>query len=99
MKRMIGLILVGGALLAVPSASSLYAQGPWGNAVKNMIGGGYSDADGDGVNDRMKDADGDGIPNGQDSDYVRPQDGSGAGSGNGTGVCDGTGPKGAGPRR
>jgi hypothetical protein len=42
------------------------------------------DADGDGICDKCgtcipqgADADGDGIPNGQDSDYVPPQDGSG----------------------
>lgn len=100
MKRMIGLMLVGGALLAMPSASSLYAQGPLGSAMQKMMGGGFTDANGDGLNDRMKDADGDGIPNAQDPDFVRPQDGSGAGSGSGTGVCDGTGPKGSGgPRR
>jgi len=103
MKRMVTIMLVGGALLALPSASSVYAKGGLGNMMQKMIGGGYTDADGDGVNDRMSDADGDGIPNGQDPDYVRPQDGSGAGattgSGTGTGVCDGTGPKGAGPRR
>ena len=55
------------------------------------------------------DSDGDGVPNGQDPDYVRAQDGSGqknrngkgqgngmkgAGTGSGTGDCDGTGPKG-----
>lgn len=96
MKKTVGLMLVGGALLAMPSASSLYAGG-LGDMMQKMIGDGYTDADG--LNDRMTDADGDGIPNGQDSDYVRPQDGSGAGSGDGTGVCDGTGPKGFGPRR
>ena len=37
----------------------------------------FIDADGDGVNDNALDADGDGIPNGQDPDYIRPQDGSG----------------------
>lgn len=46
--------------------------------------GQYIDADGDGVCDlcdgcipQGADDDGDGIPNGQDDDYVRPQDGSG----------------------
>ncbi len=37
----------------------------------------FVDADGDGVNDNALDADGDGIPNGQDPDYVKPEDGSG----------------------
>jgi hypothetical protein len=39
--------------------------------------GGYIDEDGDGFNDNAPDADGDGIPNGQDPDFVRPEDGSG----------------------
>ena len=98
-------MLVGGALLAMPSASSLYAQGALGNMMQNMFGGGLNG--GNGSVDCTQDADGDGIPNAQDPDYVRPQDGSGAGygsgtaagTGTGTGVCDGTGPKGSGPRR
>ncbi len=40
----------------------------------------FVDADGDGVCDNMgiygRDDDGDGIPNGQDDNYVQPQDGS-----------------------
>ncbi len=65
---------------------------------------GFVDVNGDGINDNALDADGDGIPNGQDADFVRPQDGSGSknmfgkgsgkkglGTGNGTGICDGTG--------
>ncbi len=48
--------------------------------------GQYVDADGDGICDlcdgcipvpKGDDADGDGIPNGQDDDYVPPQDGDG----------------------
>jgi len=38
---------------------------------------GFVDADGDGINDNAVDSDGDGIPNGQDEDYVRPEDGTG----------------------
>ena len=60
---------------------------------------GFVDVDGDGVNDNTLDADGDGIPNGQDPDYVRPQDGSGQmkrigekeNKGSGLGSEDGTG--------
>lgn len=37
----------------------------------------FVDENGDGINDLAKDADGDGIPNGQDADWVRPEDGSG----------------------
>ena len=47
--------------------------------------GQFIDADGDGICDLCNgcipqgdDADGDGSPNGQDDDYVRPQDGTGA---------------------
>ena len=55
-------------------------------AIQNngMKRSGFSDADGDGLNDR--DADGDGIPNGQDADYVR-----GSAQNNGTGDCTGDG--------
>jgi len=37
----------------------------------------FIDENGDGINDLAKDADGDGIPNGQDPDWVKPQDGTG----------------------
>ena len=47
----------------------------------------FVDADGDGICDNMgiygRDDDGDGIPNGQEDDCVRPQDGSGKQSGKG----------------
>lgn len=79
----------------VPAAPLLAA----GNPLAGLFGIGFTDLDGDGINDNAPDADGDGIPNSQDPDYVRPQDGSGskfgAGTGTGTGVCDGTGPQGA----
>ena len=54
---------------------------------------GFVDADGDGYNDNAADHDGDGIPNGQDDDFVRPQDGSGSkkGSGNSDGKGNGRG--------
>lgn len=38
---------------------------------------GFVDENGDGFNDLAPDADGDGIPNGQDPDYVKPEDGTG----------------------
>jgi hypothetical protein len=38
---------------------------------------GFVDENGDGINDLTRDADNDGIPNCQDPDWVRPQDGSG----------------------
>ncbi|MCB2198718.1 hypothetical protein KQI63_04890 [bacterium] len=37
----------------------------------------FVDENGDGFNDLAPDHDGDGIPNGQDADYTKPQDGSG----------------------
>jgi len=43
----------------------------------NNKGRGFIDVDGDGICDRFQDADNDGIPNCQDSDWVRPQDGTG----------------------
>jgi len=81
-----------------------------GRAAKNARGnfGGFVDEDGDGICDRFQDADGDGVPNGQDPDWVKPQDGTGnrfgmkrgnrfgnaIGQGLGSGICDGTGPRG-----
>jgi type II secretory pathway pseudopilin PulG len=35
------------------------------------------DENGDGINDLARDADGDGIPNGQDPDWTKPEDGTG----------------------
>ena len=46
----------------------------------------FIDADGDGYNDAAPDVDGDGVPNGQDSDYTRP--GNGTGKGNVRGFVD-----------
>jgi hypothetical protein len=63
-------------------------------------GRGFVDENGDGINDNAQDFDGDGIPNGQDPDFVRPQDGSGQkrgqlnskrGSGSGQGNSQGSG--------
>jgi hypothetical protein len=45
----------------------------------------FVDENGDGINDLARDADGDGIPNGQDPDWVKPQDGTGYLGGNGKG--------------
>jgi len=42
---------------------------------------GFVDLNGDGFNDNAPDFDNDGIPNGQDPDYVRPQNGKGQAKG------------------
>ena len=61
-------------------------QGTTKNQVKNQFeiqngeiihGKNFVDNNGDGYNDNAPDIDGDGIPNGQDPDFTRPQDGSG----------------------
>lgn len=105
MKKIIGMVAVASVIFVLSQASPIYAKGPQ-NQGMNMIGGGgmsnFIDLNGDGINDRARDADGDGIVNHLDSDYVRPQDGTGSGrgavSGTGTGtpILDGTGPHGAG---
>ena len=48
----------------------------------------FVDENGDGINDRAKDADGDGIPNGQDPDWTKPEDGSGYKAQHRTGQSD-----------
>lgn len=85
------------------------------NQIKNQVSGqiqhgyGFVDLNGDGFNDNAPDIDGDGIPNGQDPDYVRPQDGTGQKKmygknsqttfgGNKYGPGKGTGNNGIGPR-
>ncbi len=105
MKKIIGMVAAASVVFVLSQATPAHAKGSqnWG---MNMIGGGglgnFVDLNGDGINDGALDADGDGIINRLDSDYVRPQDGTGSGrgavSGTGTGtpVLDGTGPHGAG---
>lgn len=66
------------------------------NGFKNGSGNGeciFIDENGDGINDNFRDHDGDGIPNFEDPDWIRPQDGTGYGSGQGkmNGKRDGTG--------
>jgi hypothetical protein len=51
----------------------------------------FVDENGDGINDRAKDADGDGIPNGQDPDWVKPEDGTGYKEQNRIGQSDAAG--------
>jgi len=88
-KQLLTAIMMISALSVFALASPVYAQaGEWGNGPGEFI-----DENGDGFNDLAPDADGDGIPNSQDEDFVRPEDGSGAGFGakNGSGPADGTG--------
>ncbi len=71
-----------------------------GNGLRNGTGTGeciFIDENGDGINDNFRDHDGDGIPNYEDSDWVKPQDGTGNGTGQGkmNGKRDGTGNKGS----
>jgi hypothetical protein len=69
------IILSALAILAIASFSSpVFAQNDGGFGY-NV--GGFLDENGDGYNDLAPDADGDGIPNGLDSDYAPPLDGTG----------------------
>jgi len=53
---------------------------------QNKVHGvGFVDLNSDGINDNAVDSDGDGIPNGQDPDYVKPNDGTGQKFQNGKG--------------
>jgi hypothetical protein len=92
-KQLLTAMMMIAAVSMLAIASPVYAQaggGQWGNGPGEFI-----DEDGNGFNDLAPDADGDGIPNGQDDDFVPPQDGSGAGfggnGGNGNGPGDGSG--------
>jgi hypothetical protein len=80
------LILAVGLLLAAGIANA-QGFGP-GNAGGDCP---FIDENGDGFNDLAPDADGDGIPNGQDPDYVKPEDGTGAQLRNGQGPGNGNG--------
>lgn len=94
---------------------SFYFIAPDTNAqTKTKNGKSFVDLNGDGICDQFQagygfDDDGDGIPNGQDPDYVKPEDGSGNKFMKGTmnknkfgkggfGPGDGTGNSGLGPR-
>jgi hypothetical protein len=56
---------------------SRFGQEVSGNAMKNGLGKSAGSRAGGGPNSFQRDDDGDGIPNGQDSDWQRPLDGSG----------------------
>ena len=113
MKKIIAMVAAASVVFVLSQASPVYARGGQGGGMGSGMGGGgtmtggggmgnFVDLNGDGLNDRARDADGDGVINHLDTDYVRPQDGTGSGrgavSGTGTGtpVLDGTGPHGAG---
>lgn len=102
-KLLAGLLTVF-ALIFFFTASDANAQSTKGGKGTK----GFVDLNGDGINDNAIDSDGDGIPNGQDPDFVKPQDGTGrkmmngknakVGKGSGYGPGDGTGKSGIGPR-
>ena len=71
-------ILMAGVAVAVVAVAAQAAPGENGNGHRVAV---FIDENGDGFNDLAPDADGDGIPNGLDSDYVKPQDGTGSGFG------------------
>lgn len=100
MKKIITMVAVAGVVFGLSQITPVVAhagQNQSGHIFSGMMGN-FIDLDGDGINDNALDADGDGIPNSQDSDFVRPQDGSGvgAGRGTGTGTCTATGTNGGG---
>jgi hypothetical protein len=111
MKTLSKLSMIFGAILVIALSVEVSAQQQNQNQNQNInqYSKGFVDVNGDGINDKATDSDGDGIPNCQDPDFVRPQDGSGSkfmkgniyknstGKG-GYGPGDGTGNSGVGPR-
>ena len=82
--RKVWLVLAGVVFLFLFAGISV-AKGPAACAQDCCVCDQFVDANGDGVCDlcdgcipQGDDDDGDGIPNGQDDDYVPPQDGSGS---------------------
>jgi hypothetical protein len=113
MKILSKLSMIFGAILIMALSIELSAQQQNQHQNQkqntNQNSKGFIDINGDGINDKSVDSDGDGIPNCLDTDFVRPQDGSGnkymkgninknrTGNG-GYGPGDGTGNSGVGPR-
>ncbi len=102
MKKIISMITVAGVVFGLSQITPVDA-GAAQRQSKNIFSGmmsNFVDLDGDGFNDNALDADGDGIPNGQDSDYVKPANCTAisSGTGVGTGTCDSKGPKGSAKR-
>jgi len=84
--RITHILTVAGLVLVLSFGSNLMAQK--GPAARDEVRTSWTenrpgarlyfvDEDGDGICDKFQDHDGDGIPNGQDPDWEKPQDGSG----------------------
>jgi len=72
------LILGAGPALALGEAPDANANKvKFGVAAQNWARAMFMDQDCDGINDFQRDYDGDGIPNCQDPDWTRPEDGTG----------------------
>ena len=102
MKKIITMVAVAGVVFGLLQVTPVVAhagQNQSGHIFSGMMGN-FIDLNGDGINDNALDADGDGVLNGQDPDFVRPQDGSGVGlgAGTGTGTCTTTGTNSGGRR-
>ena len=74
-------LILGALLLAFAIPAAFAADTDPQTPAPIQHGPRFVDENGDGFNDLAPDHDGDGIPNGQDADWTRPQDGSGAQSG------------------
>lgn len=82
----VGLVLAAGFLTAQETNQNQARDGKnLNNQALNQTKVLFVDENGDGICDFALDHDGDGIPNSQDSDWTRPQDGSGKKAGKGTG--------------
>jgi len=78
MGRLFNFVLVGTLTLGVVFLmGGPAAHAGEGSPVEVAHGPNFVDEDGDGYNDNAPDHDGDGIPNGHDSDYVKPGTGPG----------------------
>lgn len=88
MKRLTQLLAISTLIFAV----SFFFAAPPTFAQNGYQGTRFVDENGDGYNDNAPDDDGDGIPNGQDPDFVKPEDSGGNGKGfvdaDGDGVND-----------
>ena len=74
MTKKLFIILI--SLVMIGAVTLIAGNGP-GDGTGTCI---FIDENGDGINDNFRDHDGDGIPNHDDPDWVRPQDGTGNGA-------------------